>query len=53
MSFVVVCRISPRFSLFADADGATKFSEFKSVEEALLEKTNDINKDKVVVIGSR
>jgi len=39
--------------LFADADGATRFSDFERLEQACLKNCSSLEKDEVIVCGSR
>lgn len=39
--------------LFADADGASKFSDFERLENVILKNSNSIENDKIVACGSR
>lgn len=42
-----------RFLLFADADGATKFSDLTNLERSIKKMTNDDHKSDAIAIGSR
>lgn len=39
--------------LFADADAATRFSDFEKLEQSILKNSTSLDKDEIIVCGSR